>query len=125
MYTGGVAEGFLRKSMIISLVFPTLTSRRERLHHSANSSTIGSELGESLLSSDTMTENLMICLFLKTLWHSLVHRTNRSGDRTHPCGEAVEDKRISDKAPFTLTFCGLLIKKSINQQIKLGKLERV
>jgi hypothetical protein len=41
----------------------------------------------------------------------------RSGERTHPCGEAVEVKRVSDSVWFTNTLCDLLVRKSIIHRV--------
>ncbi len=33
-------------------------------------------------------------------------------ERTQPCGEPVEERRTSDRAPLALTHCDLFVRKS-------------
>lgn len=45
-----------------------------------------------------------------------VYETNKRGERTQLWEEPVEDKRTSNKTPFTLTLCNIAAKKSNNQK---------
>lgn len=117
--------GFFRKSTNISLVFATLICRKEELHQSMNSFTTGPCSRSSLLSRDTMTEssaNLTMCRPTCWLRHSFVYKTNNKGERTQPWGDPVEETRVSDRTPLTLTRCGLTVKKSITQAIRPGSM---
>ena len=70
-----------------------------------------------------MTEssaNLKTCLPSYCERHSFVYKTKRRGERTHPWGEPVEDKRLPDKTPLTLTLWDLEDKKSTSQAISPG-----
>lgn len=117
--TEGIGGGFFLKSMILCSGHINL---QECSHQSLKSSTTGLWLMLLLLSRDTITSkssaNLITCLPSLLLWHALVYETNKSGERTPPWGELVEDKSALDKTPFTLTLWDLSVKKSTSQHIK-------
>ncbi len=43
--------------------------------------------------------------------------SNKSGDKTQPWGDPVDDKRTFDKIPLTFTHCDHKVKKSSSQHI--------
>ena len=123
MIVGGRGGHCFLKSIINSLVLETFMFKKERLHQSLKSFTIGPCSITLSLSRDTMTEssaNLKTCLPSYCERHSFVYKTKRRGERTHPWGEPVEDKRLPDKTPLTLTLWDLEDKKSTSQAISPG-----
>lgn len=119
----GVPGTTFLKSINISFVLATLILIKDEEHQSVNSLTTGPWSGSLLVSKDTITESSAnFKMWRPACWlrHSFVYRTNSKGERTQPWGDPVEETRVSDRTPLTLTRCGLSVKKSISQAIRPG-----
>jgi hypothetical protein len=69
-----------------------------------------------MLKRDTITESSLKCGACHVCFGIHLCIKKIKGERTQPWGDLVEEKRTSDKTPFTLTRCDLTVKKYINQQ---------
>ena len=65
-----------------------------------------------ILVSSAKRQNLS---FLQTAGKSLMKMRNNSGPKTEPCGTPHITSSTSDDAPFTSTYCFLLVKYDWNQ----------
>lgn len=101
-------------------------SKKECLHQSLNASTTGPWLVSSLLSRNTMTHNDN---HPQTLWYVCPHNdtgihlyTEQSGERAHPWGLLVQDKKALDTIDFYLLTP---ISKKVNQPAYYSRVSTV
>ena len=106
MIRGSMVDLFILKSIIISLVFLTLSSRQFESHHSTSLLTSfileDSSLFEIKPTRVESSEKLKSSTDEEDDRQSLVYNVKRRGDITQPWGAPVLRVIVSKKIPFTL-----------------------